>query len=122
MRLRFSLMISAAVAVAALALPATQAGAAQVLTIETDQSQMVILPALPGSVVIGNPTIADATVEGTKLFIHGRGFGTTNLLILDLSGNEMASFDVFGSNPGPATRKAGERPISETGVKSFTAS
>ncbi len=103
MRLRFSLMISAAVAVAALALPATQAGAAQVLTIETDQSQMVILPALPGSVVIGNPTIADATVEGTKLFIHGRGFGTTNLMILDLSGNEMASFDVSISHTTPNT-------------------
>ena len=47
MRLRFSLMISAAVAVAALALPAAQAGAAQVLTIETDQSQMVIRPPFP---------------------------------------------------------------------------
>ena len=34
----------------------------------------------------------------------------------------MASLAVFGSKPGLATRKAGERPISDTGVKSFTAS
>ena len=103
MRFRTSFILSAAALSASLTMAAPDASAAQVLTLETDQSQMVILPALPGSVVIGNPTIADATVEGTKLFIHGRGFGTTNLLILDLSGNEMASFDVSIAHLTPNT-------------------
>jgi hypothetical protein len=79
---------------AALAAAAPQAQAGQPLILENDQSQMIVLPAIPGSVVIGNPTIADATVEGTKMFIHGRGFGTTNMLIMDMDGNQMADFEV----------------------------
>ncbi len=92
MRLRSSL-IAAAALVAALAAPASSF-AGQALILESDQSQLVILPSLPGSVVIGNPTIADATVEGTKLFLHGRAFGTTNIMVMDMSGNEMANFEV----------------------------
>jgi hypothetical protein len=85
-----SLVIST-LAVAAASLPAT---AAETLTIESDQSQLIILPALPGSVVIGNPSIADATVDGKKMFLHGRSFGTTNIMILDLEGNQVAAFEV----------------------------
>jgi hypothetical protein len=84
-------MITATAALLAFSMPAM---AGQVLTIETDHSQLVILPSLPGSIVIGNPTIADATVEGTNLFIHARAFGTTNLMVLDMTGKELAHFDV----------------------------
>lgn len=92
MRLRSSLIVSAAL-FAGLAASAS-AIAGQALTLESDQSQLVILPNLPGSVVIGNPTIADATVEGTRLFLHGRAFGTTNIVVMDMAGNEMANFEV----------------------------
>jgi len=74
------------------------ASAGQALVVETDHSQMIILPAIPGSTVVGNPTIADATIEGTRLFIHGRSFGTTNLLIMDMQGNQMGAFDVSVSH------------------------
>ncbi len=77
---------------------AAPAFAGQALTVEADQSQMVVLPGIPGSVVIGNPTIADATVEGSKMFIHGRSFGTTNFVIMDLDGQQMAAFDVSVSH------------------------
>lgn len=100
MRLRSTLFLTAALA---LATPMACANASEVLTLETDQSQLVILPALPGSVIIGNPTIADATVEGTKLFVHARAFGTTNIMILDLSGNQVASFDVSITHVTPNT-------------------
>lgn len=92
MRYHTPLLVTAATAFIALAAPLAQAG--QALNVETDQSQLVILPSTPGSVVIGNPTIADATVEGNKLFIHGRAFGTTNIMIMDMDGNQIAAFDV----------------------------
>jgi hypothetical protein len=94
MRLRSTLILTAALAGLALGLPAAGASAAEKLVLETDHSQIIVLPSLPGSIVIGNPTIADATVEGNKLFVHGRSFGTTNMMIMDMSGNEVASFEV----------------------------
>jgi hypothetical protein len=42
-------------------------------------------------VVIGNPMIADISIQGEVLAVHGRHFGNTNLIILDHQGNELAS-------------------------------
>jgi Flp pilus assembly secretin CpaC len=70
------------------------AQAAEAIAVETDQTLMVSIPAVPGAVVIGNPTIADVSMQGTKMFILGRNFGTTNIYILDNDGNPMATFDV----------------------------
>lgn len=113
MRLRSSLIFSAAAAALALAAPA-DALAGQALTLESDQSQIIILPSLPGSVIIGNPTIADATVEGTKLFLHGRSFGTTNIMIMDLAGNEIAAFDVSVAHVTPNTVALYKGPVRES--------
>jgi Pilus formation protein N terminal region len=75
-----------------------QAVAGQVLSVEVDESQILTLPATPGAIVIGNPSIADVSIQGQKIFIHGRGFGQTNLTILDLSGNQIANFDIIGKH------------------------
>ncbi|MCA0433818.1 MAG: pilus assembly protein N-terminal domain-containing protein [Proteobacteria bacterium] len=64
------------------------------LVIEADQSTMLSLPSTPGAVVIGNPTIADATVQGDKLLVHGRAFGTTNIIILDQDGKQSMNVEV----------------------------
>lgn len=72
----------------------TVANAAEVITVETDQTLMVSIPSTPGAVVIGNPVIADVSMQGNKMFVLGRNFGTTNIYILDLDGNPMATFDV----------------------------
>jgi Pilus formation protein N terminal region len=80
------------------ALAAGPACAGQVLTIEVDESQMLTLPTPPGAIIIGNPSIADVSVQGQQIFIHGRGFGQTNLTILDLQGNQIASFSVMGKH------------------------
>jgi Pilus formation protein N terminal region len=39
-------------------------------------------------------SIADVTVNGKQVFVHGHAFGDTNLLILDTSGNQIANFDI----------------------------
>jgi hypothetical protein len=72
--------------------------AGQVLTVEVDESQILTLPTAPGAIVIGNPSIADVSIQGQQIFIHGRGFGQTNITILDLQGAQIANFDVIGKH------------------------
>jgi Flp pilus assembly secretin CpaC len=69
----------------------------QTIAVKIDQSQILQLPAMPGAVIIGNPSVADVSIQGQKLFIHGRAFGQTNLTILDLQGNQMANFNLVGT-------------------------
>lgn len=68
--------------------------AGEPLAIKTDSSQLVSLSTEAGTVVIGNPSIADVTLDGKHLFIHGRAYGETNLLILDKIGNQIVNFDI----------------------------
>ena len=86
--------------------------AAQQLVVKTDQTQLISVSGNPGTVVIGNPSIADATVHGNKIFVHGRAYGSTNLIILDQNGNHLYSFDVTvqqGGRNNLALYKAGAR-------------
>ena len=86
--------------------------AAQELIIKTDQTQLISISGTPGAVVIGNPSIADATVHGDKIFVHGRAFGSTNLIILDENGNQLTALDItvqLGGQNNLALYKAGSR-------------
>ena len=101
---------SSALALAFLHTSATLA--AQELIIKTDQTQLISISGTPGAVVIGNPSIADATVHGDKIFVHGRAFGSTNLIILDENGNQLSSLDItvqLGGENNLALFKAGAR-------------
>ena len=73
---------------------AHQASAAEPLVLLTDQTQLLKLPRPPGTIVVGNPTFADVTVQGQLVFLHGRAFGTTNITIMDEAGAQMADFEV----------------------------
>jgi len=60
---------------------------ADTLTINVDQAQIMHLPDRIATIVIGNPLIADATLQsGGVLVITGKGYGTTNLVALDRAG------------------------------------
>jgi hypothetical protein len=80
-------------------LAATAPGlAATPLVLKTDQTQVMTMSAPPGTVVVGNPSIADITIEGSQVFLHGRAFGTTNLIIFDQKGNVTYDFEVTVQN------------------------
>jgi hypothetical protein len=52
-----------------------------------DQARLVRLPDRVATVVIGNPAVADATVQsGGWMVITGKGYGLTNLVALDRAG------------------------------------
>ena len=65
--------------------------------VPVDESQILQLPSIPGAVVVGNPSIADVSIQGQQLFVHGRSFGQTNMIILDMQGEQIASFELVGT-------------------------
>jgi hypothetical protein len=63
------------------------AGQADTVTVNVDEARVMKLPERVATIVIGNPLIADATLQnGGILIVTGKGFGATNLLALDRSG------------------------------------
>ena len=78
-----------ALAMTLLAIAAAGAAPAQAatFTVNVDQAQIMKLPDKVATIVIGNPLIADATLQtGGILVITGKGYGSTNLLALDRAG------------------------------------
>ena len=84
----------AASCVMSLLAASTAHGAEKSITVFADQAKIVNITGRPTTVVVGNPMIADVTIQGEVLAIHGRHFGNTNLIILDAQGGELASLQI----------------------------
>ena len=68
------------------------AGPAQgeALNVFLDQATVAKLPERVTTIVVGNPLIADVTVQsGGLMVITGKGFGATNVIALDRAGNVL---------------------------------
>jgi hypothetical protein len=88
-----------AVSVCLLAIAAVAPAAnAEDLILKTDQTSIIMLSADPGTIVVGNPGIADVTLNGKQLFLHGKAPGSTNVTIIDANGNKMSDLDITVSN------------------------
>ncbi len=81
---------------ALMALSVTGVVGAQAVDVKVfpDQAKLLTISGQPSTVVIGNPVYADVLVVGNKLLVQGRNYGSTNVIILDADGNQLASFDV----------------------------
>lgn len=76
-------LVSAAIFVAAVTVFAVPASAND-LIVKYDQSQLLRLPRPAAEIIIGNPTIADVSIQaGNLLVITGKSFGLTNIIALD---------------------------------------
>jgi hypothetical protein len=63
-----------------------QASAADI-NVVLDQAQLIKLPDRVATIVLGNPLIADASLQpGNLVVITGKGYGETNLIALDRAG------------------------------------
>lgn len=79
--------LTAAVALALAAAPAA-ATLAETVVVPVDQARVLRLPSDTATVVIGNPLIADVSLQsGGMLVLTGKGYGRTNLLALDRDGS-----------------------------------
>lgn len=66
-----------------------------VFRVDLNKTQVLRLPMAAGSVIIGNPNIADVSIHSSQtIFVVGRGFGETNLIILDQAGQTMMDADI----------------------------
>jgi hypothetical protein len=85
--LALPLLAGAAMLMVATSSPGIARAAAD-LIVNYDQSQLVKLPRPAAEIIIGNPAIADVTVQnGTLLVVTGKTFGITNLIALDAQRN-----------------------------------
>jgi len=63
------------------------AGAADTLTVVLDQAQVLQLPDRVATIIIGNPLIADVSLQaGGNMVVTGKGYGSTNIIVLDRGG------------------------------------
>ena len=73
--------------IAALAAVGATPTQAETLTVSIDEARVIKLSERVATIVIGNPLIADATLQGGgMLVVTGKGFGSTNMVGLDRAG------------------------------------
>jgi Pilus formation protein N terminal region len=80
--------IGAAAALALAMMFTAPSARANDLIVRYDQSQLIRLPRPAAEVIIGNPSIADVTIQGGNLLVvTGKTFGITNIIALDAQRN-----------------------------------
>ena len=86
----FSALIRRPVQIAAaivVAMSLTSAGAAEVINVIMDQAKITPVPDRTATLVVGNPLIADVSVQaGGTMVVTGKGYGVTNVIALDHAG------------------------------------
>ena len=80
-------------AVLALPLLAPVAATAQEgpISVKANMARILRISAPAATVIIGNPGVADVTIQDPQtLVLTGKSYGTTNLIVLDSDGNPIA--------------------------------
>jgi len=75
--------------------------------VDLNKTRVLQLPQPAGAIVVGNPEIADVSVHSSDtLFLVGRGYGLTNILVLNSAGETVMDADIQVSNtlPGNGVR------------------
>ena len=61
------------------------------VTVNTNMARVLRINAPAATVIIGNPAIADVTIQDPQtLILTGKSFGRTNMIILDSNGDPIA--------------------------------
>ncbi|BAV49912.1 hypothetical protein MesoLj113a_76090 [Mesorhizobium sp. 113-1-2] len=89
---RSSIAIAVLLAATSLITPA-RAGAD--IQVTMNQAKIVKLSRPADTIVVGNPAIADASVQdASTIVLTGKGFGVTNLVVLDQEGSPIVDAQV----------------------------
>lgn len=90
------------VAAAVLASPAAglAEATADAIAVNVDQAKLVRLPGKVATIVVGNPLIADVTLQpGGMIVVTGKGYGATNFIALDRSGEILVDRQIQVEGP-----------------------
>ncbi len=75
--------------------------AAEPLTVAIDHSSRLNVQGSAASVVVGNPQVADVTVvDSHTVFVSGRGYGETDVIVLDAAGRTLYAGEIMVGTPG----------------------
>jgi Flp pilus assembly secretin CpaC len=101
---RFWLKAAFALILAAAMLPTPRAQAAEALPVRIDEATLLKLPEKVSTIVVGNPMIADVAVQsGGLVVVTGKGYGTTNLIVLDRAGAVLMERAIVVKGPAGPT-------------------
>lgn len=79
---------------------AATAASAETVTVTLDQAKVIRISAPASTIIIGNPSIADATLQDAQtLVLTGRAYGSTNMIILDESGEPISDTQLVVEAP-----------------------
>ena len=93
-------MIRRIASIMTFALACSAPALAEDMALAVEHAQVVRLPGDASTVIVGNPSIADALVhDGRTLVLTGRLQGRTNIIALDRIGRVIYSSDVVVTNP-----------------------
>jgi hypothetical protein len=74
-------------AIALLVWPLAALAEPNTVAVNVDQAKLVKLPNRVATIVVGNPMIADVTLQaGGVVVVTGKGYGATNFIAMDRSG------------------------------------
>ncbi|MFZ5739514.1 putative type II/III system pilus formation protein [Rhodopseudomonas thermotolerans] len=67
------------------------AGTEDSIAVNVDQAKLIKLPQDIATIVVGNPLIADVTLQpGGMVVVTGKGYGATNVIAMDRKGTIVA--------------------------------
>src|SRR5580692_5366784 len=94
---------AARIAATLIIVTATSAPAAEAISVVLDQAKISKVPDRTSTVVVGNPLIADVSIQaGGIMVVTGKGYGLTNLIALDRAGKVLAEQQVRVRAPSDA--------------------
>jgi len=99
-RTAFGLLLLAAATLLAPSVSASEAP----LGITLDKATILKLPEKVATIVVGNPLIADVAVQsGGLVVVTGKGYGSTNIIVLDRSGTVLMERTIVVRGPSDQT-------------------
>ena len=89
------LSLSFLVASVAITSPAQAGNYDGAYTVEINKTEIVRLSEPASAIIVGNPQIADVSVHSSDtVFVVGRGYGQTNLIVMNASGQTIMNADI----------------------------
>ena len=92
--------VGCALALSLLCSVGASAGPRADLVVPLDTAKLLRMPERTATIVVGNPLIADASPQaGGQMVITGKGYGMTNIIALDRTGNVLMNKNIEVRGP-----------------------
>jgi hypothetical protein len=70
------------------------------IAVYVDQAKLIKIPAKAATLIVGNPLIADVTLQsGGIVVVTGKGYGATNFIAMDRSGDVLVDRQIQVEGP-----------------------